>query len=103
VPVFDWVVLPRSHRERGGVRDWRILEDGDGDERMTYIQMFRDSASMRNQVSLAAFDQPSDLCDTELLGFLRVWLGSRGRPQFVVLVITICVFSDGYMRLDLIP
>ena len=58
---------------------------------------------MRNQVNLAAFDQPSDLCDTELLGFLRVWLGSRGSPQFVILAITICVFSGGYVRLDLIP
>jgi len=70
---------------------------------MTYIQMFRDSLSMRNQVDLTAFDQPSDLCHTELLGFLRVWLGSRGSPQFVILAIMIRVFSGGYVRLDLNP
>ena len=63
--------------------------------------MLRDRVSMRDQVNLAAFDQPSDLCDTELLGFLRAGLGSRGSPQFVIL--RTCVFSGDYVRLDLIP
>lgn len=65
--------------------------------------MLRDSVSMRNQVNLAAFDQPSDLCDTELLGFLRVGLGRRGSPRFVILTTTTCVFSGDDVRLDLIP
>lgn len=65
--------------------------------------MFRDRVSMGNQVNLAAFDQPSDLCDTELLGFLRVGLGSRGSPQSVILRTTTCVYSGDYVRLDLIP
>jgi hypothetical protein len=65
--------------------------------------MFRDSPSIRNQVNLAAFDQPSDLCYTELVGFLRVWVGSRRGPHFVILAITVCVLGGSYVRLDLLP
>lgn len=88
-----------------GVRDWRVLEDGDRDKGLTYIQMFRDSPRIGNQVDLTAFDQPSDLCDTELLRFLHVWLGSRGSPHFVIrtMICVLCVLSGDYVRLDLIP
>jgi hypothetical protein len=65
--------------------------------------MFRDRPRIRNQVHLAAFDEPSDFHDAELLRILRVWLGSRGIPHFVILAITIGVISGRYLGLDLIP